>query len=260
MSLLFFDIETVPDLARVKDTEFCRVKPPDPLAHCTAILDPTTLGSRTLADIRKLMEQMTPPKEWLSVAFETEQAGKQRKGVLDLCKEQTDEDSSWIKTCSLSPELCKIVSFGWAIDDHPAEAISDSEFGDNERDNLVQFWELVKGRTPVGYNCLGFDLPVIFARSILLDVRPTRKIDTGRFSRDVIDLFIKRFGGYPGTNPSAMKVIAKLYGIDVPAGDVDGSAVFKLWQDGDFDAICRYQVSDVEVTRQLYHKFQGFFV
>lgn len=55
-----------------------------------------------------------------------------------------------------------------------------------------------------------------------------------------------------------LKDLAKWYGIEVPAGDVDGSQVLELYQ-SDPEMLARYVRSDVEITRQLHGLWRGTF-
>jgi len=55
-----------------------------------------------------------------------------------------------------------------------------------------------------------------------------------------------------------LKQLCKLYGIEVPAGDVDGSQVLDLMR-SEPGKVGEYVRSDVDVTRSLHNKFKGFF-
>src|SRR5690606_25146061 len=107
---------------------------------------------------------------------------KSRKGVFDLINKafarMTESESIAADNCkkmATTPEMCRIVSMGYACGDGPVQSITfDKKV--TEVEILGLFWSLAKNcRGPVcGYNILGFDLPVIFARSILLGIKPTR--------------------------------------------------------------------------------------
>lgn len=255
----YFDIETVPDLDRVKGTEWF----PDvavssyeaSIAECSLL----AISGQTVAGIEKIVENTNPNPRWLDEALVVEQQGKNRAGVIKALEKRRDASLAAVKVCSLSPELCRICAYGYALGDGDVKVMCDSEFYACEVDALKAFWSAVVDNTPVGFNCLSFDLPVIMVRSIINGIRPSRKLDIGRYSRDVIDLFVRRTGGYPGSGPNKMKDVAKLYGLSVPAEGSSGGDVWKWWSSGDYDQIARYQASDVEITRSLYRLYQGYF-
>jgi hypothetical protein len=146
----------------------------------------------------------------------------------------------------LHPEFCKIVALGYAIDDRPVQALSGVETY-----ILRQFWELAKGQTLCGFNVLNFDLPVIYVRSAELGIRSSRLIDRKPWAGHVIDLYEARryTAGSMG-----LKMLAKSYGFRM--ADADGSQV----KDMDAGQIELYVKSDVEITRELYKRYKGFFV
>jgi hypothetical protein len=145
---------------------------------------------------------------------------------------------------------------GWAIgDDEPGASIP-SLNDDDERRVLGGFWQHAKHLSPlIGFNILDFDLRVILVRSALLGVRPTRLFDTRPWGKDIVDLMRLRF---PTGKAMGLKKLARLYGFPVPAGDVDGSQVSELMQTNP-DKLAEYVKSDIEITRQLYRFYCGYF-
>lgn len=125
-----------------------------------------------------------------------------------------------------------------------------------EQEALKLIWNILDDQafSPiVGYNVLGLDLPVIFARSILLGVEATRAIDMRRYGNpDVIDLMVARF---PSGRRKSLKTLAAQYGIEVPCPDVDGGDVFGMSPEERAEYVRR----DVIVTRALYQRFRGYF-
>lgn len=125
-----------------------------------------------------------------------------------------------------------------------------------EQEALKLIWNILDDQafSPiVGYNVLGLDLPVIFARSILLGVEATKVIDMRRYGNpDVIDLMVARF---PSGRRKSLKTLAAQYGIEVPCPDVDGGDVFGMSPEERAEYVRR----DVIVTRALYQRFRGYF-
>ena len=158
--------------------------------------------------------------------------------------------------------MCRIVAMGWAIGSDPAESLvvgqptADGKGTVTEKMIIEKFWQLAANFGPiVGYNVSGFDLPVLFVRSILLDIDSTKKIDRKDWGTDVVDLMKRRF---PFGQAKKLKDLAALMGITIPAEGVDGSQVFELYQKDPLK-LGEYVRSDIAITRSLHKKYEGFF-
>jgi predicted PolB exonuclease-like 3'-5' exonuclease len=167
------------------------------------------------------------------------------------------------KLLSTTPEYCRIAAFGFACGVDEPQAMVVGEGGYCEVDVLTAFWQLaMDSKNPlIGFNCLGFDLPVIYVRSMLLGVQPTRQLDMKPWGKDVIDLYMCRFGGRGNTSkdrPGKLKDLARVLDIEVPAGDTDGGDVARLMRD-DPVKVAEYVKSDIAVTRALHWMYRGFF-
>jgi hypothetical protein len=187
----------------------------------------------------------------------------------NLCQSKKDELVSDKKDFIPSrwPEFCKIVALGWAYDDSPPQSLvvgiphkntKDVFMDITEKVLLEHFWKLVAKNTPVlvGFNILNFDLPVIFVRSALLSIKPTKLIDRKSWRNDCIDLLeARRYTNGGGK----LKELARYFSFDVPAEDIDGSQVEKIYIENP-PQLAKYVESDIVVTRQLYHFYKGFFV
>lgn len=165
----------------------------------------------------------------------------------------------------LIPEFCKIVALGWAVDDGFLRSLVIGTDAESKTDGmptriteqliLKQFWALAIQTRPtlIGFNILGYDLPVIFVRSMMLGIKPTRQIDRRPWGKDCIDLFdARRYTAGGG----GLKHLAECYGIENLTPEVDGSQV----KDLDPKTIAKYVRSDVHLTRELYKLYKGFFV
>lgn len=268
-SVLYFDIEAVPDYDRQEDFILPAIPSDKPEANADSLMSPEEFLSQTIGEIGKWFAKVNPPEEWLQKVEETEQAtsGKKgnRKGVFDEIKKVRDSRFAVAKAINerrkkmaTSPEMCRIVSIGLQQDDMEAESLTIGVDGvTTERQILERFWQLAAITEQFcGFNIAGYDLPAIMARSILLNVPSTRTIDLSPHRGQVLDLMIKRFG-----RPAAgmgLKQLAVLYGIEVPVSDVDGSQVEELFKMNP-EAVGAYVESDVEITYQLHRKWAGYF-
>lgn len=271
---LIVDLETVPDESRMSQFGLDPLPTPRTFTPADQLPDPVALVGKKVDEIKKALDGLWPPKEWIELAKQKEMLvnEKPRKGVIDelngLSKLQAGEAGTiqdaveaQRKLLSVTPEYCRIVAMGSArgtaeirtavvgqvIEGHTIE----------ESDLLESFWAAVEECSPlVGFNILGFDLPVIFIRSSILGIRPSRKIDLKPWGGDCIDLMKVR---WPTGGQKGLKDIARILGFTVPAEGVDGSHVFKLWQEKKLDEITKYQSSDIDVTRRYYDFLRGYF-
>lgn len=269
-SVLYFDLETIPDYDRMDCFDLEPIPEPAKRGEadkCPPVVD---LLKQTLEKIKEDLKFYNPENSYLDALDAAEKsAAKPRKGVLDLTadlrkQDQAREDAliARRKLMSVTPEYCRIVALGFSIGNQINNAmVIDNSTRDADKNAaevkiLEHFWALAKSvKSVCGFNILNFDLPVIFVRSMLLDVSPSRNFDLKPWGTDVIDLMAKRF-----TRSGAMglKKLAKVMGINVPAGDVDGSQVEELWRTNPAK-VGEYVRSDIEITKALHRKYVGYF-
>ena len=249
-SPIFLDIETIPDESRRHLWDL-------PDAPDIYPLSAALVGS-TVSEIRVFLDQfaLTLPSDYLAAIEDAEQqrCRGSRKGVSRALTKARQAEADLRKTLSLDPERGR-AAVGWAVGDGEVQgaAVYDRM---PEQEALKLIWNILDDQafSPiVGYNVLGFDLPVIFARSILLGVEATRAINMRKYGNpDVIDLMVARF---PSGRKKSLKTLAAQYGIEVPCPDVDGGDVFGMSP----EERAEYVRSDVIVTRALYQRFRGYF-
>lgn len=261
--VLYFDLETVPDYERMASFGLDPI--PEAAKRCV-FSDSGMLAEQlkgTIRDFEVWIRKWTPDNSALDVIDRMERASaKPRKGVFDLTEEIRNLDSArdqllqdHRKKMSVTPEFNRIVAMGWRLNGETLSTVIDHDVI-TEETLLELFWGTVRTcKSVCGYNILGFDLPTIFVRSILLDVCPSRTFDLKPWGTDVIDLMKKRF---PSSGSMKLKTLAACMGIPIPAGDVDGSQVEELWKN-DPKKLGEYVRSDVDLCAELHSKYFGFF-
>lgn len=268
-SFLYIDIETVPDY----DRQHLFGLPPLPIVPDEIpeenLLPPDQFLSQTLGEIDAWFAKNNPCDSWLEKIEAAERAasGKKgnRKGLFDHVKKAREARNATVdaeranrKKMATTPEMCKIVALGIAIDDSPVTPLVVGVDGITEIKILQAFWSYAKAcEMIVGFNVGQFDLPALLVRSLLLDVPASVKIDLAPHRGRVCDLMISRFGRIPERGMS-LKSLAKMYGIEIPAEGVDGSQVEQLWQENP-QAVGSYVASDIIVTRRLHRAYSGYF-
>jgi len=266
----FFDLETLPDFQRNELFDLPLVVPYK--AEKIDVSPADILG--TVDTVKEFLESHQPALEWLIDLDNAEKTGKARKGVLTEIDKainrieaaaQVEADNN--KKMATTPEMCQIISMGYAcgtadeIHSMTVGDILDDGSGDESKvvcewHILEAFWKMAHRNVLCGYNIAGFDIPVIWARSIILGIPATRKFDLKPWGRDICDLMQKRYPRGSGK----LKDLARLYGIEVPAEGVDGGSVLPLWEEDRLDLINEYVQSDVQITRDLYSLFDGYFI
>ena len=155
-----------------------------------------------------------------------------------------------------SPEMNRIVALGWAWGSSEPESMVVGLNGVTEADLLERFWAMAQAALKiVGFNILGFDIPTVCVRSMLLGVEPSRQIDLKSWGNDCIDLMKVR---WPAGQARTLKWTAKALGIVAPAGDMDGSQVANIYQTNPAK-VGEYVRSDVYLSQQIHGLYRGFF-
>lgn len=108
----------------------------------------------------------------------------------------------------------------------------------SETDLIAQFWNtFTSGRTLLGWNILGFDLPFIYRRSIVLgiDVPPMLRGDANArwapLFHDIMHLW--SFGLYGPDRYESLDTVCKACGIKGKMDGVDGSMFEQMYLRGD---------------------------
>jgi hypothetical protein len=251
--ILFYDLEAIPDESRYPKPESNELSSsiPDEDFRPDDILTDT----KTVTNLQKWLKghKLSGPQYARLLEQENQGDTVGRATAIDtiekLIKSGTVEFDSWLKESSTNPWKARIVAFGWCIGNGETKSMT-ARNDDEERALLEQFWRLnTSDRTRCGYNICGYDDILVAMRSRVLGVEQ-RKLDFGRFSnKEAIDLMVKLF---PSRKAMKCKEVAYALGIVPPAGDVDGSQVYWMYQREEMDAIAHYVESDVFVEQEMY--------
>ena len=167
-----------------------------------------------------------------------------------------EKQAEQLDRCGLDVDLCRIVAIGWWSEELPdpkAWMVSEPE---SEADRLSDFWQIVGGRSLVGFNCIGFDLPVLLRRSLYLGVQsPDIQIDRFKHPR-VTDL--AQLLSYNGTlRLRSLSFYAKRFGLGV-ADEMTGADIARAVIEGRWDDIEAHVKADVHKTALLAKKLGLF--
>lgn len=251
MHYFYLDLETVPDESKMgyilPEVDEIYLPKPDEIVNSNA------------NDARAIIKQyeLSMPDSLITAIIDAEAAGKDRITVQSALSDALDAKYSAITRASLDPELCKIAAAGYAADDGEILAIATGGKDDVEYAMLEFLWDIMRTATKiVGYNIIGFDIPVLCVRSMMLGIKREHQlpVDLRKYGNNQFtDLMVARF---PLGKARSMHDMASLYGIKVPEPDLDGSMVYEM----SAQQIIRHVESDVFVTRGLHKRMMGYFV
>jgi len=161
-----------------------------------------------------------------------------------------------LEKAALDLDLCRVVAIGWALNDDPVQAVVNLP----EQDMLTAFWSDVRepGRAVVGFNCLGFDLPVLVRRSQYLGVSmPYLNIAKHRHPGILDVMQMLSFDGL--VRARSQSFYCKRFGITggAVADTVTGADIGRLVEAGEWEKVRLHVESDVAKTRALYRRVTG---
>lgn len=247
---LTLDIETDVDTELEERWGFPSILPTE------AFIEPGAVTKKTVDGVKEYLgtfDPMAVNPEWVAQVISAENGReKPRKQVIDVLTKAATNRADTIARFPLDPQLGRILTVAWAIDDNPVEGMV---AGDNERDALMVLWDLLAGaRWIVGWKVINFDLRFIFGRTVQNRLSPTRSISMRKFGNpDVIDLKVAVWGNDTGVK--GLKQTARHFGIAIPAGDADGSKIGQMT----IEEVLEYNKSDVAVTRALHELVGGMY-
>jgi len=161
----------------------------------------------------------------------------------------------FIEQTGLDGAFGRIACIGYALNEEPAKT-----FSGDEKEMLKNFWELAREVDLfIGFNNMDFDLRFIYQRSIILGVKPTKELGFARYRNSPIYDVMYEWSKWSTQSKISLDTLAKALGIpSSKGGEVEGKNVFKAYEEGKIDLICKYCEADVEVTRKIYHKMTFF--
>lgn len=171
---------------------------------------------------------------------------------------EAEAEAAWLKT-SFDGGLGHVVCIGFAVDDGPALSYVLTDYTSREEEACVLgafFNELAKvGRAVfIGHNIIGFDLPFLWKRAMVLGIKPPAYLPRNpskyrsEFVQDTMMLWDQeqRAGG-------SMDRICRLLGIP-GKGDISGADVWSMVRDGRIAEVAEYCRGDVDRTRAMFKR------
>lgn len=135
-----------------------------------------------------------------------------------------------------------------------------------EQTMLAKFWEKIpQYQEIVTFNGYSFDAPFIMQRSAIYRMKPTRNLVSSRFLHHQkgplkhIDLQDQLTFQGAMRKKGSLHLWCRAFGIPTPKiiGE-SGDDVARLYREGNYQAIARYNARDIIATKQLYDIWSGF--
>lgn len=159
-------------------------------------------------------------------------------------------EEAWLKT-SFDGALGRIVCIGWAVNDSAVQSLA----GDDEAEMLAEFFELNRTtRAPrlVGHNITQFDIPFIWKRCIVNNVKPPMWFP--RNPKPWSDRVYDTMAQWDGKNNISMDKLARALGLPTKTGS--GADVWPMYQEGRIADIRAYCETDVAVNRSIFQRME----
>ena len=136
----------------------------------------------------------------------------------------------------------------------------------NEKEVLEKFWEAAKHyNTFVTFNGRAFDAPFLNIRSAVLGVKPTKNLMSNRYVSSQqygavhVDL-LDQLTYYGAVRKKfTLHFWTKAFDIKSPKEEgVTGDDVGRLYKEGKYFDIAKYNVGDLKATKELYEKWENY--
>lgn len=196
---------------------------------------------------------ITPAKNLVDPAKVAADIEKRRSAAIEehrlRCEQQVQKRAEALERCALDLDLCRIVAIGWMFEDDREPHVLPAHSDEMEGDLLRAFWAALDDRVTVGYNQVGFDLPILLRRSLYLGVSaPMLNLD--RYRSNHIDLQMRL--SLNGTKPfRKLDWYCKRFGLDVPKDEHGGKDIGALVAADDWDGVTAHCRADVLKTAAL---------
>lgn len=159
-----------------------------------------------------------------------------------------EKNAENLSRAALDVDLCRIVAIGWMREDHDATTVVVIPDPVDEESVLQEFWRDVNQHVTIGYNTLGFDLPVLLRRSLYLSVAAPR-VSLDRYRTEHIDLQ-QRLSFNGAIKFRGLGFYCRRFGI--PCDDkTSGKDIGQLVIEKQWDEVAAHCRADVLKTRAL---------
>lgn len=205
-------------------------------------------------DIEAVNSQDERVKDYFSRSVKAPSNYKDPEKIQAYIAEGTIEAVNKTALDGLGHAICICV----AIDDGEVKTFY-ANTPEQEADVLVGFYKYLdenfahvfSTKTFIGHNIVGYDLPMLKKRSMVLGIKPPEYIpfDAKPWDNIVFDTMIR----WDAKNFASLDKLCLAFGLDGKSG-MDGSMVNQAYLDGKHDEIAAYCGHDVDIVRKLHKR------
>ncbi|PIP51307.1 hypothetical protein COY43_00390 [Candidatus Berkelbacteria bacterium CG_4_10_14_0_8_um_filter_35_9_33_8] len=153
------------------------------------------------------------------------------------------------RATSFNGDFGRIYCIAYAINDEKVKVLT----GD-EKEILTKFWQIAQSvKIFIGHNIMEFDLPFIYKRSIIHNVKPSQNLFFARYRNDPIYDTMREWNKW-SSNLTSLDRLAKIFKITSSKDIMKGSEVYDYYLKNQHSLVYKYCQKDVEVTRNVYKK------
>jgi predicted PolB exonuclease-like 3'-5' exonuclease len=209
-------------------------------------------------DIETIPAQDPAIRQELRAAVTAPAKYSKPESIAEWLAENRDKegDAAWLKT-SFDGGVGQCVCVGYALGDEEPQTFGVGDLSrETEAAMLDGFFEVLRdaGRIQlVGHNIAGFDIPFLWKRAMVLNVRPPFNFPRNPkpWSDAICDTMTlwdacQKAGG-------SMDRLCRLFGLE-GKGDFGGADVWPAIERGEFERVAEYCRQDVERTRALHRR------
>jgi len=219
--------------------------------------------AKAQASAEEALASVTAPSNYKDEAKIAEYINGKREAIMAGVDAEVQD---MIDKTSFSGLYGNIACVAWAWDDEP---VTSSLVGDGEKAVINRFYSDIEARTKLnyhggssstglvlaGFNIVGFDMPFLRHRSIILGIKPPAAL-MAAFKAKPWDECVKdsMLIWSPDTQKRvSMDNLAKALGMQGKQG-FDGSMVAAAWAAGEHEKVISYCRDDVELDRAIYKR------
>lgn len=162
-------------------------------------------------------------------------------------------DADEAKKAALDALSGRIICIGSIVLDEFEARSASSIVSDDEPELLREFWSKLRGESVksfVAHNGLSFDLPYIWKRSVINQVKPSFPLDLRRYRNDFVYDTMCVWGNWEVRGNVTLNALAGGLGIGAKSGS--GEQVLQFWREGRHRRIAEYCLDDCWITYQCY--------
>lgn len=164
-----------------------------------------------------------------------------------------DKNFPW----KMHPLFSRVLMIGFKLPGSDTELL----YYKDEVELLTKFWSRVQNEKPdmiVSFNGYNFDIPFIQIRSQIRNVKPTLDINLNKWKSDTSNHYdcMQALSANQTFLNVALDISCRIFDITIPDKRHYGEEVYKLYENGDMEAIKEHCRQDVELTEQLFLKLK----